>query len=59
LNLDLITCRDGCKRTVDVHEAERAGWTLLPSQNRWRCPVCSRALDLANRRAPEALEGST
>lgn len=47
---DAITCRDGCKRSVeDMKAASAAGWQYLDIQKRWRCPECMRALDEANR----------
>lgn len=53
---DTIACRDGCGRRVIVEEVERSGWTLLPVQNRWRCPECWRALEAANQRADHPVE---
>lgn len=51
---DTIPCRDACGRSVPVDEVERSGWELLPVQNRWRCPVCWRALRTVNARAEQA-----
>jgi hypothetical protein len=44
----MITCADGCKRTV-AHEgeAEDAVWSFLAISGRWRCPDCARALRVA------------
>jgi hypothetical protein len=51
---DLVSCADGCKRTTAADQAEREGWVYLEIQKRWRCLLCSQALQQVNRTTGES-----
>lgn len=45
---NLVSCSDGCKRSLHEDEVLPAGWSYLAISKRWRCPECHRALAAIN-----------
>lgn len=47
--LDPIGCRDECGRHAkDESEAEARAWTRMVIGKGWRCPDCTRELEIVN-----------